>query len=1142
MNTKRYLTKTLLLAGFCMTALQVSADLVERPELAWKGNYDVKMISSQGMQAVWLSSTNPLRAIRPLTDEEMAYEYNDINNNVGVGLNGSSTYCGATPIIPTTPAGAVAISQIYADCDDDPTTFQSSAAYLDFGAEMGCTKVVAAYLYWAASSKSDGGQLAEHNNVGNTLRSMPSGDYQGLGGTAYRTVKFKAPGDATYTDVTASRYDLNPAGTGSGDRNICFADVTNLVKGKTGGLYWVANLRSGFAKGDGGATAGWSLIVIFQPPQCPHRTIKIWDGMQDISKGGSKSIDLQFASGEVPASGNSVSYLGIAVLDGENIARYLANSDDAPEFLEFQSKSATKTGTTYKINPFAPGQTSPFAGEPQPCYVSYDKKGIPQANSAGETCNYDGFSSSRISTYDPELGTNGNDVTRLPFQRNTLGYDAHHLRLPAGAMVADARSVTMKYYAGPQGGTSPFMAYMAIQTLQPEIVLTKRALASSVAPGATLRYRVSAANVGTLATDAGAVIVDTLDYTVEPSVAAENSAKFYNAAGEEISGNASGSVVSVNGFERRILTFTLPKSIAAGNGTIASDSIYVEFDVTIKDESHSEIWSLGCNRYTKNKADITYTSDGSTYKANSNATAGCDGVSVYLYTQVSSSDLDEAYKRTHIDSLTLGRDGSSMLIQSTILDSLDVLLTRNGVYSANNNSSLYKVYDSNNNVVSTSETFPTNEQIQVYTATAELENDCEETYTFVVEVSGNPSVFIEEDDQIGQSGVTVNGVTSAPSATDGSFTIDVDNSSAALAYYTVQVTDASGAPVYRASASGVGTVKFDVCGLGAGTYAVTIYNPEGEELIEKTAVVEDPAVLSVNLTSNAENDRMCKHLQLDVTADASFNPESGAAKDLNFAWEVTPDGESGTLMQAGSNNHQTQSSFEKSTTYTVYACVNDNKYQVKATKHITAVPTPTIEVIPSDSGCDAFYLPESYSAVYDAWVANQDYPDSIIGIFAAREVSGDPSLSASHIKMTYFDDKGRQITGGKTSDPGTVTAVMTVDETCSDRGNTQVSVLDFEDCFPIIVSKFFSPDANGQNDLLTINGIHDWHYESQDPHMTVFDRYGKKVYEADYEQIKQGWDGTYNGTGLPSGDYWYELTFNNLKAKVGHFTLKRRKE
>ncbi|MBT8238425.1 MAG: T9SS type B sorting domain-containing protein [Croceitalea sp.] len=38
-----------------------------------------------------------------------------------------------------------------------------------------------------------------------------------------------------------------------------------------------------------------------------------------------------------------------------------------------------------------------------------------------------------------------------------------------------------------------------------------------------------------------------------------------------------------------------------------------------------------------------------------------------------------------------------------------------------------------------------------------------------------------------------------------------------------------------------------------------------------------------------------------------------------------------------------------------------------------------------------------------------------------------------------------------------------------------------------------------------------------------------------------GWDGTYEGSPLPTGDYWYVVNTNNNEKNqfVGHFTLYR---
>lgn len=38
---------------------------------------------------------------------------------------------------------------------------------------------------------------------------------------------------------------------------------------------------------------------------------------------------------------------------------------------------------------------------------------------------------------------------------------------------------------------------------------------------------------------------------------------------------------------------------------------------------------------------------------------------------------------------------------------------------------------------------------------------------------------------------------------------------------------------------------------------------------------------------------------------------------------------------------------------------------------------------------------------------------------------------------------------------------------------------------------------------------------------------------------KLGWDGNYNGSQVPSDDYWFVVTISNRKEHKGHFTLKR---
>jgi gliding motility-associated-like protein len=83
---------------------------------------------------------------------------------------------------------------------------------------------------------------------------------------------------------------------------------------------------------------------------------------------------------------------------------------------------------------------------------------------------------------------------------------------------------------------------------------------------------------------------------------------------------------------------------------------------------------------------------------------------------------------------------------------------------------------------------------------------------------------------------------------------------------------------------------------------------------------------------------------------------------------------------------------------------------------------------------------------------------------------------------------------------------------------------------------FFTPNQDGYNDTWNIVGLEN----DNSARIYIFDRYGKLL-----KQISpsgDGWDGTYNGTPLPSTDYWFTVFFNENGAKKefkAHFSLKR---
>lgn len=89
----------------------------------------------------------------------------------------------------------------------------------------------------------------------------------------------------------------------------------------------------------------------------------------------------------------------------------------------------------------------------------------------------------------------------------------------------------------------------------------------------------------------------------------------------------------------------------------------------------------------------------------------------------------------------------------------------------------------------------------------------------------------------------------------------------------------------------------------------------------------------------------------------------------------------------------------------------------------------------------------------------------------------------------------------------------------------------------ISVPDHFTPNGDGVDDNWIIPAIGEVYPNAV---VTIYDRYGK-VLKQYLGADTNGWDGTYKGNNLPSTDYWYQITIEEIdKEYVGHFTLIRR--
>jgi gliding motility-associated-like protein len=107
-------------------------------------------------------------------------------------------------------------------------------------------------------------------------------------------------------------------------------------------------------------------------------------------------------------------------------------------------------------------------------------------------------------------------------------------------------------------------------------------------------------------------------------------------------------------------------------------------------------------------------------------------------------------------------------------------------------------------------------------------------------------------------------------------------------------------------------------------------------------------------------------------------------------------------------------------------------------------------------------------------------------------------------------------------------------------GNYLAYVQDSETCkyltYPIIIldyPRYFTPNNDGYNDTWNIKNLDLLPAYT----ITIYDRYGKLLKKLNSSD--RDWNGSFNGSELPSDDYWFSLSFENGKNIKGHFSLKR---
>ena len=305
----------------------------------------------------------------------------------------------------------------YIDVDSDPSTFSSSSATFSYP-DPSCNLVRYAGLYWSATYPSaQAGQPVGTNRQND-----------------FNQVKFRVPG-GSYVDVTADEviYDGFTSPDASMRQNspyACYADVTALVSALADpqGEYTIANVRAvtGSLSPGGGASAGWTLVIVYENPTLSGKLITTFDGFARV-RSANPTVDINYSGFNTIPAGPVRANIGAAALEGDN-------------------------------------------------RITGDQLRIRAASNASFTTLSDGANPSN-NFFNSNISQNGSVLTtRNPNSVNTLGYDTDMFLLnnPFNSVLPNDETAATFRFTSNGDQYYPFFNSFNVEIIEPNIVLEKR--------------------------------------------------------------------------------------------------------------------------------------------------------------------------------------------------------------------------------------------------------------------------------------------------------------------------------------------------------------------------------------------------------------------------------------------------------------------------------------------------------------------------------------------------------------------------------------------------------------------------------------------------------------------------------------------
>ena len=389
------------------------------------------------------------------------------------------------------------------DIDGVGTTYNSSAG--DISIPSNAT-VTWAGLYWTGNTRNS----SQRTNVASSPTDQVLLDLPG-GGYAYQTVN-----DDWCSSI--------------GQYYQCFADVTTSVQSVGTGndlTFTVANVAAHTGQDD--YIGGWELMVVYEAPDLPFRSLTIFHGFKEYGQGNSESFNM---TGFVtPKSGPVNAELGLSITEGD----------------EGSSDSASFNGANVS-------------------------NAISDANDIGDAS---------IAT------ATGHLPGRNPAYRNTLGLDVDTFDV-SSQIGNDETSASVVMNAGSGEGNQFYKVDFIVDVYFPEIETTKTATdvnGGDLVEGDELRYTITIENLPSAFDDAINVVLTDLipvGTTYKPgSLSLDATVPMGPAVGAltDAAGDDTGEYDS--NLDQLLVTLGRGATAASGGTLEPGDSVTLSFSVTI---------------------------------------------------------------------------------------------------------------------------------------------------------------------------------------------------------------------------------------------------------------------------------------------------------------------------------------------------------------------------------------------------------------------------------------------------------------------------------------------------------------------------------------------------------------------------------